>query len=381
MKAVKYLPLIFLFVLIGCSKRTEVPVIDLKYFANRYIVGTVNIHERERGSIFLEGTDDYRMSDLKQINSFGENIYFIVKNQMKSYSFRTGKVNIDFKIDNSSRNFTSFDIDPSTGTIYALDVNGSMIVCVDLFGSTLYEMTLDEKYEYCDVRVIDTNHLLITVITIPTPVTFIINLENKSLKPLDEPSKKSFTPDKALRDSVLNGWASLYSFSKSSEGLFVKYLFDDVIYRYSANGKEKAYRVKNENVKYSVNKIIKGERKNWVALHHLWRLADNKWMIIAWTPFVYGGQSFNSLDMSLTDDDMHWMKSLDNISTFMIGELDTIYNIAVFYYTWFNEIDGIIFNVSKYSKAKGELPVHLKNHPNKNDILLVYYVTKDLNGL
>jgi len=339
------------------------------------------------GSMFLEQTEGVAPQDVKQLVLFEDRVYVLYAHTLQSFDFGQGTLDFQFAIGREDWEIVDFDIDNLHRRIYAIDGKRHRLLCLDLQGQVQFEMVLTLEYEYCHLRVIDPEYLLLTVNSMPVAVTQIVNLPQKSLRTLEHPVKKSFTLN-AEQVQSLKEVAPLYFFGRSREGVLAKYIFNDTIFRYTAQGKEPVFYIAMNSRKLQWKEgpdLFKDN--NRAAMYGLWKIWDDQW-------FCKVRQTRRGLDkfrLVLCDTLItpYEKTHLDPPETRVIWENTHIYQYFWIYGTtdlFVDEDMRMFFTVVAYdpkrktSWGEGEfmkLPDNIVNHPNKKELILCYYKLKD----
>jgi len=230
-------------------------------------------------ALFLENTDKFIVKDVKNLTCYKNDIFILLKSEIRLYDLNTGYHIQTYTTPNNVDNFVSFDYDTLSSKLYALDTKKSRVVCFNSSGKTEQALQLDSNYQYDNLINLGNHNLLITIKSLPVPITLVANLETGGITYIDKPTRKSFTPDNEKCDNILSSVAPLYVFNHTTEGLLLKYLFNDTIYYYNTQGKSPAYLVqmKRDKVSYkNKRKLVKNNGR--LSLLNFWQ-EKNRWPI------------------------------------------------------------------------------------------------------
>ena len=374
-----------LVMLCSCCQKDSLKSLNLKELTKpmvSYMEERYDKYFEHYGAIFLENTDSCLIKDVKQIFLIESSIYMLANNRINCHCLSTGRVNIDFHFSNESKKITAFDWDTVKQKFYAIEALSSRLICFDASGFILFELPLDSRYKYDQVMVLDEEHLLLTAQSLPVPVTFIADLNSNQITPLDKPNKKSFTPDSIQSQQLESLGVPLFVWSKSEEGVWCKYLFDDIIYQYTKEGKNPVYRVHSgkDGIAYK-NKSDLFKKNKQLALSNFWQLSDNQWLL-TWNP----RKQYQLCD-SLMRPYCHTPPC--NQATLIVWIKDgSVFSIGIRTKKLFDESARTLFSLQRYQPIDGEdfdknminakLPDNLKEYPQKREILLCYYVFNNI---
>lgn len=356
--------------------------IDLQAFSNQNVISLEDRYSKyfsEYKAVSLEKTDSFFQKDVKQIISSENDVFILIKNQIRRYNLITGHLDNRFQIQNSHYEFISFDIDTVNKKIYALDAKSTKIISLDTLGNSQNEFKLETIYKYDQLVLLDKSHILITTSSLPVPVTFVADLGNKSIKQIDYPSKKSFTPDKLLYDSILTRIAPINIIIKSENGVLLKYLFEDVIYRYSSELKEPEFYVKIN--KSNKPKLIKNKVKpksGEIALTGLWSLTDNKWLLRWKYEINHNGELTPFHFFTICNNQMEvFNNTVSYNTTIMEWHMPgTIFSIGAYDLIFINSDEKRLFKVMDNKLSGVKLPAYLANKATHKNLILCYYLIK-----
>lgn len=369
--------------LYNCSDSDiNLKVIDLQSFSKNK---TVALEERyneyftEYKAVFLEKTDSFSQKDVKQIISIENDIFILIKNQIRRYNLITGHLDNRFQTQNSIYEFISFDIDKVNKKIYALDAKSTKIISLDTLGNILDELKLDPKYKYDQLILLDKSHILITTCSLPVPETFVADLRDKSIKQIDHPSKKSFTPDKQLYDTIHKKIAPINICSQSDSGVLVKYLFDDIVYRYKIDAKDSIFRVNIDkgNKPKLIKKMFKS-KAGQMALTGLWRLSEDKWLVRWSQKMEYKGSITSIKFFTICNNQMGvYNDSMSYNTTIMEWyKPGTVFSIGAYDLIYVNTKEKKLFKVMSNNLSGIKLPEYLNDYEPKTNLLICYYIVK-----
>lgn len=369
--------------LYNCSDSDiNLKVIDLQSFSKNK---TVALEERyneyftEYKAVFLEKTDSFSQKDVKQIISIENDIYILIKNQIRRYNLITGHLDNSFQTQNSIYEFISFDIDTVNKKIYALDAKSTKIISLDTLGNSHDEFKLDPIYKYDQLVLLDKSHILITTCSLPVPVTFVADLGDKSIKQIDHPSKKSFTPDKQLYDTIYKKIAPINICCRSDSGVLVKYLFDDILYRYNNEAKEPVFIVKiNKANKPRLIKKNIPSKPGQIVLSGLWQLSENKWLLRWSQKMEYKGSLTSIQIFTICNNQMGvYNDSMSYNTTIMEWyKPGTVFSIGAYDQIYVNTKEKKLFKVMSNNLSGIKLPEYLNDYEPKSNLLICYYVVK-----
>jgi len=384
------LSLLSIISLYNCSDNNKnLKVIDLQKFSKNK---TVALEERyneyftEYKAVFLEKTDSFSQKDVKQIISIENDVFILIKNQIRRYNLITGHLDNRFQTQNSIYEFISFDIDTVNKKVYALDAKSTKIISLDTLGNSYDELKLDSKYEYDQLVLLDKSHILITTCSLPVPVTFVADLGDKSIKQIDHPSKKSFTPDKQLYDTIYKMYDTIYKkiapiniCSRSDSGVLVKYLFDDIVYKFNNEAKEPEFIVKIN--KANKPKLIKKHipsKLGQIVLSGLWQLSEDKWLLRWSKKMKYKGSLTSIQIFTICNNQMGvYNDSMSYNTTIMEWyKPGTVFSIGAYDQIYVNTKEKKLFKVMSNNLSGIKLPEYLNDYEPKSNLLICYYVVK-----
>jgi len=377
------LSLLSIISLYNCSDSNKnLKIIDLQKFSKNK---TVALEERyneyftEYKAVFLEKTDSFSQKDVKQIISIENDIFILIKNQIRQYNLITGHLDNRFQTQNSIYEFISFDIDTVNKKIYALDAKSTKIISLDTLGNSHDEFKLDPIYKYDQLVLLDKSHILITTCSLPVPVTFVADLGDKSINQIDHPSKKSFTPDKQLYDTIYKKFAPINICSRSDSGVLVKYLFDDIVYRYKIDAKDSVFRVNIDkgNKPKLIKKMVKS-KAGQMALTGLWRLSEDKWLVRWRLEITHKGKLTPYLFFTICSNQMEVYNNTVSYNTTIMEwyKPGTVFSIGAYDLIYVNTKEKKLFKVMSNNLSGIKLPEYLNDYEPKSNLLICYYVIK-----
>jgi len=252
--------MIMMFLLSSCRNTDDIrlKIIDLSAFNNiNTVLLDTSLSKRftDYKAVLLENTTQFSERDVRKIIRNGNYLFLQVKDELRIYNCSTGKCDMSFFKGNTLCSIAAFDFDVATNQLFVVSSAEPMIYCYDISGNIKFKVPLRPDYEYDDLIRIDDNHLLLTTRAIPYPVTFIINKTTRDVDAMDFTARKTFTPNnKALGDIILKK-SPIFMYSKSNDELLIKYIFNDTVFSYTADGKIPRYYIRKgrEGLKY-VNK-------------------------------------------------------------------------------------------------------------------------------
>ncbi|MDD4656881.1 MAG: hypothetical protein PHR40_06090 [Bacteroidales bacterium] len=364
----------------GNNKRLK--IIDLQSFSKDKTVVLVedyNDYFTEYSAIFLEKTDSLAPMDVKQIKGIENDIFILIKNQIRRYNLNNRHLDNSFQAYDTIYDFISFDIDRVTNKLYALDANYSKIIYLDTLGNVMDHLKLDPAYKYDQLALLDKSHILITTCSFPVPITFVANIESKIIKQIDKSSSKSFTPDKQLCDTIHKKMAPINIFSQSNKGILVKYFFDDIVYKYNNDSKEPVFRV-NNNKAYKAKQINNNvsSKLGQITLSGLWQLSEEKWLL-RWSQVLKYKGSLTSIPiLTICNDQMGvYNNSMSNNSTIMEWHRPgTIFSIGAYDLIYVDTHERKLFKVMSNNLPGIKLPEYLKDFQTQNNLILSWYLIK-----
>ena len=369
--------------LYNCSDNNKnLKVIDLQKFSKDKIVvleERYNEYFSEYKAVFLEKTDSFSQKDVKQIISIENDLFILIKNQIRRYNLITGHLDNSFQTKNSIYEFISFDIDTVNKKIYALDAKSTKIISLDTLGNSHDEFKLDPIYKYDQLVLLDKSHILITTCSLPVPVTFVADFGDKSIKQIDLPSKKSFTPDKQLYDTIHKKFAPINICSRSVSGVLVKYLFDDIVYRYKIDAKDSVFRVNIDkgNKPKLIKKMVKS-KAGQMALVGLWQLSGDKWLVRWSQKMEYKGSITSIKFFTICNNQMGvYNDSMSYNTTIMEWyKPGTVFSIGAYDLIFVNTKEKKLFKVMSNNLSGIKLPEYLNDYEPKSNLLICYYIVK-----
>jgi len=369
--------------LYNCSDNNKnLKVIDLQKFSKDK---TVALEERyneyftEYKAVFLEKTDSFSQKDVKQIISIENDLFILIKSQIRRYNLITGHLDNSFQTQNSIYEFISFDIDTVNKKIYALDAKSTKIISLDTLGNSHDEFKLDPKYKYDQLVLLDKSHILITTCSLTVPVTFVADLGGKSIKQIDNPSKKSFTPDKQLYDTIHKKIAPINICSRSNSGVLVKYLFDNIVYRYNNETKEPVFIVKiNKANKPRLIKKTIPSKLGQIVLSGLWQLSEDKWLLRWSKKMEYKGSLTSIQIFTICNNQMEVYNNTVSYNTTIMEwyKPGTVFSIGAYDLIFVNTKEKKLFKVMSNNLSGIKLPEYLNYYEPKSNLLICYYVVK-----
>lgn len=369
--------------LYNCSDNNKnLKVIDLQKFSKDK---TVALEERyneyftEYKAVFLEKTDSFSQKDVKQIISIENDLFILIKSQIRQYNLITGHLDNSFQTQNSIYEFISFDIDTVNKKIYALDAKSTKIISLDTLGNSHDEFKLDPIYKYDQLVLLDKSHILITTCSLPVPVTFVADLGDKSIKQIEHPSKKTFTPDKQLYDTIYKKIAPINICSRSDSGVLVKYLFDDILYRYNNETKEPVFIVKiNKANKPRLIKKNIPSKLGQIVLSGLWQLSENKWLLRWSKKMEYKGSLTSIQIFTICNNQMEVYNNTVSYNTTIMEwyKPGTVFSIGAYDQIYVNTKEKKLFKVMSNNLSGIKLPEYLNDYEPKSNLLICYYVFK-----
>lgn len=191
-----------------------------------------------------------------------DTMFLSCRGELRRYS-KEGK--LEYRFDLPKSYVTSFDLDTLSRSIYILDSINSEIVGFRYDGEELFRLKL--PVSCYSVHYAGGNKLLLAGRTIPEPETYFLNTDSLkfvSLQIPNHPENKRRAPNfyNQARKGVHYSQAveiPLFTSSRTQDGIYLKYLFNDTIYQVSEKrmeacmivnmGKERvALKNKNKNV-------------------------------------------------------------------------------------------------------------------------------------
>ena len=291
----------------------------------------------------------------------------------------TGHLDNNFQAHDRIFDFISFDIDKANSRIYALDAKYSKIIIIDTIGKILDEFKLDPVYKYDQLTVLDKSHILITTCSLPVPVTFWADLESKIIKHIDQPSSKSFNPNKELYDTILKKIAPINIFCRSDSGVLVKYLFEDIVYRYNNDSKEPVFfvKIKKANKPKLFKKSI-STKLGQNTLNGLWQLSEDKWLLRWSQVWKFKGSLTLMQFFTVCNDKMGVYNDSVSYNTnimewYMSG---TVFSIGAYDKIYVDTKEKMLFKIMSDDLSGIKLPEYLNDHKTQNDMILCYYILK-----
>jgi len=325
-------------------------------------------------ALFLENTEKFIVNDVKNLTCYKNDIFILLKSEIRLYDLNTGYHIQTYTTSDKVDNFVSFDYDTLSNKLFALDTKKSCVVCFNSSGKTEQVLQLDSNYEYDNLINLGNHSLLITVKSLPVPVTLVANLETEEIKYIDKPTRKSFTPDKEKCDSILSLVSPLYVFNYTTDGLLLKYLFNDTIYYYNSQGKSPAYLVQmgRDKVSYkNKRKLVKNNER--LSLLSFWQ-EKNRWLI----------RFSNEKNSRIVWADK-FMRPCEQATT-VLFKPNQVFKIKGSNSLFIDKTNRVIFSVQDYKPIKGEpiseymikekLPLYLLNYDPKSNLLICYYIIK-----
>ena len=369
--------------LYNCSDNNKnLKVIDLQKFSKDKIVvleERYNEYFSEYKAVFLEKTDSFSQKDVKQIISIENDLFILIKNQIRRYNLITGHLDNSFQTKNSIYEFISFDIDTVNKKIYALDAKSTKIISLDTLGNSHDEFKLDPTYKYDQLVLLDKSHILITTCSLPVPVTFVADLGDKSIMQIDHPSKKSFTPDKQLYDTIYKKIAPINICSRSDSGVLVKYLFDNIVYRYNNETKEPVFIVKiNKANKPRLIKKTIPSKLGQIVLSGLWQLSEDKWLLRWSKKMEYKGSLTSIQIFTICNNQMEVYNNTVSYNTTIMEwyKPGTVFSIGAYDLIFVNTKEKKLFKVMSNNLSGIKLPEYLNDYEPKSNLLICYYIVK-----
>ncbi|OFY45138.1 MAG: hypothetical protein A2X18_14510 [Bacteroidetes bacterium GWF2_40_14] len=378
------LSLLSIIILYNCSDdKKNLKVIDLQKFNKDKIVSLedrYNEYFKEYKAVFLEKTDSFSQNDVKQIISIENEVYILVKNKIRRYNLITGLLDVTFQTQDANYDFISFDIDRDSKIVYALEAKSTKIISQDTLGKQIDEIKLDPAYKYDKLVFLDKTHLLLTTCSLPVPVTFVADLREGNVKQIDYPSKKSFTPDKELYDTILSKIAPVNIITKSDSGVLVKYLFEDIVYRYKFDTKDSVILVNID--KANRPKLIKKKVKSkagQMALTGLWQLSEDKWLVRWNHEFKHKEKLITIKLFTICNNQMEvYNNTVSYNTTIMEWYLPgTVFSIGAYDLIYINSIERKLFKVMNSNLPGINLPPYLAENPTQNNLILCYFILKN----
>lgn len=210
-------------------------------------------------------------------------------------------------------------------------------------------------------------------------MSFVADLEEKIIKHIDKPYSKNFNPDKELYDTILKKIAPINFFCRSDSGVLVKYLFDDIVYRYNSNSKNPVcfVKIKRGNKPKLNNKSI-SIQLGQNTLTGLWQLSEDMWLV-RWSQVWKRNESLTLMQfftvcndkMEVYNDSMSYNTTI--MEWYMPG---TIFSIGAYDKIYVDTKEKMLFKIMSDNMSGIKLPEYLNDHKTQNDLILCYYLIK-----
>lgn len=364
----------------GCqTSQHKIPVINLKALNKER---TTSLEDRYNeyfsnySAVFLENTESLQKKDISQAVPLDTLLFLLIKGQIKSYNYLSGKQNVAFAPATENNHFISFDIS-TDNTIYALDANQSRICSMNTAGNILDTIRLNPALMYDQLILVDSCTALLTTVTLPSPETFIVDLRKKNIQPKDLPGKSNFTPDNALRDSISQHLGPIIFHSRTLNGIIVKPLFKNTISRYTAQSSIPFARLKTKKeLKYKPD--IYQKAHEYTPCTGLWQLSDSTWLM-RWQHQIttYQGENIIAKRFTILNPAMEIYNNTVYYNTALIQWEHplNIYNLNAHHLIYIYPDKKLLFKIIRYDTKK-ILPPHLREYENKRNLILCYFHLK-----
>lgn len=188
---------------------------------------------------FLENTGNYNSTDILHFEADQDTLFLSCKGELRKYD-KEGKLTYRFDLPESY--ITSFDLDTLHQNIYVLDSINSQVLGFKYNGVPLFRTKLPTSCY--SLHYIGENKLLLTSRAIPQPETFFLDINSLQFIPIqkpDYPKEKRDIPNfyHQAKEGVLKSQEveiPLFTYSRTHNGIYLKYLFNDTIYQVSPQG-------------------------------------------------------------------------------------------------------------------------------------------------
>ncbi len=371
---------LLLFISSCADKDNGLEKIDISELTSSAIVGLDDRYDKwfERyNAVFLEGTDK---SDLHNANKLiiGHNgkVIILIDGRVHSFDVATGKA-VKYFLPETDTRYTHLDMDVKNDILYALDSINARIDCISQSGTITDSIHLEAGYIYDKIVFLEEDFLLVTTYNFPCKVTFLADFGKKSVTALDIPETLPEIPDEEERNKVRAIKLPLYIVTKTADGdVLIKYLFDDIMYKYGKSGATPVYEVVSDgSVSYRRDRLIVKGKKN-TFLHGMWQLGENLWLVRYYRPHITNypyGFAILKHDMSLYNSN-----PLSGYNSSLIewkSPVLNVYDIHSYNIIHIQPEESRIYKLISHKKNI-RLPLNLRDYPSKNELLLCTYDLK-----
>lgn len=268
------------FCFISCN--SKLPVLDLEKARD----GLIEIDNRFRNysdidCIFLKGSSSLVPSDICNAYCSGNDLYLLFPNLLLYYNLFSGDLLFEYK-PLEPVNFTDFVFDVTSSKAYILDKKASQILELAMNGEIIKKIKLDSANVYSTINRISGRRFLLTRQTVPYPSFDIVDFDTDKIQEyIFNTGKKTKTIPESS-DSIWRKYP-LYVTDETPNGINVKYLLDDRVFRFSDNRLTTNYIMKmgKQKVKlkypWSVTKLKNNDRFRIIKF---WQ-ANNKTYILS----------------------------------------------------------------------------------------------------
>lgn len=364
----------------SCSNDREesgLPRIDLAnyYESSHRIVSDDNRYDKwfdDYKAVFLENTSCSDLHDHMCIAGNNGKAIILLNGRIRAFDIDTGKECIYFSSGND-RKYTCFDLDYDNGKLYAIDSSGR-IDCILPSGKIADSLQMDSSRKYDMLILLEENILLATVSNYSDKESYLADFGTKKVSAYDIPKKSSLPSEidikrmKALR-------LKLYTVIKTHEGdVLIKYIFDDIVYKYGKEGKTPAYQVIADGDLIYTQKGLTFKGKATDILTGLWPLGDS--LNLVRHNLVKKGRLYNifticNKDMSIYNTTVYYNSSWMTWKSSIFN----IYDIFLYDIIHIQPEENRIYKLMSYGK-KTTAPPALRDYPEKNQIILCHYNLK-----
>lgn len=363
------------FLLCRCS--VDLPVWDAEYILKNQLI---EIDDRfhnytDARCNFLKESAALNPEDLRNIHCSGNDLYLLFPESLLHYNWSTGELLYGYR-PTEPVDFVDFTFDKTTNRAYILDNQESQVIELRMTDRTVDRLQLDTLHAYSLIKRLDAGTFMVAIQTIPHPSFATVDFERREVKSYELPKSKKAKDVPLNSDSI---WAKypLYVADETSEGIKVKYLFDDRIYLFNKSGFTESYLVKmgNQKVKFkypwSVSQFKNNDRfrilKFWHTSQKTYVLSQQ---IVKNQVGVYDYQTLSQIKD---------FKNVDGYAGFIakntLASLDP-YKEEIF----MDEGRSRFLSFRKLSEKermeKGNWPRHMLEATNKKDIVVSVFTMK-----
>ena len=323
------------------------------------------------GATYLENTSECTPEDVRKMEIWKDKVYILVKDKLVRYNVRQGKEELCY---NNPQDYSvkSFDLDTLKQQLYWIDGTNNELYKYEMQkDSVLQHFPLpNEAWDHCVC--LSNDKILLTTRNYPNNIYYIFDSTNGATQKFQQNIVKKAS-NRTFSDTL---GLPLNMTGYDADGVLFKSLLNDTVYQW--NGEQFIPKffcdTDNEGLTYKKGKdnAVSFKDNDMIALTNLDHVG--KWYFLGYKKKIQNGKFYPS-GMKLLNRNLSLADESD-MGFYITGKTIQLWAKYPYFPNKERTSHFQIYTEGAPILPPAEIPVHMKDHNNPNDLILNYFTFK-----